>query len=206
MPEIDFNIRKSRLARNIEKWFAENRNEKLSFGQILDKYCKIGMSRRYVSSLIEKMTNYEIPVKDTPLWEAWKAEYAQRRTNFIFHSKFTGNEFHGNKGQVRSKREKIENEEEIKPIEITTNVVFICKKCGKKFMKNLILKSPYFIIGLKVQSCHHCKEYGTCIAKFQVDDEIKFKAIVDNQETFIEYKKNNIQSKKRTIKTDLQSS
>jgi hypothetical protein len=103
-----FKNRQSALAKKVSSWFKSKRDENLSFGAILDKYCEKGMSRRFVANLLMDMKGNDnsilrsfIIIKDTSLWEAWKSEIAQGRCTFEFKSKFKGNPYHGNRGLSR---------------------------------------------------------------------------------------------------------
>jgi len=182
MSKINFKTRKSHLAKRIRIWFKEHRGEDLSFGAIIDKYCEIGMGRTLVAKLFSEMKGKDskpledvITIKDTPLWEAWKAEHIQGRCDFRFHS-FPGNKYHGNKGLIR----KTPN------LKSKIHVEYTCLKCGNNHEgESIITKPPKSIIALKAHRCPKCGEYGTCAGKFNINKEIIHKAVIANTERFV---------------------
>ncbi len=184
MSKINWKTRKSYTAEKVCAWFRDNRNEDLTFGEILDKYCELGMSRAAVTRLLTRVMNNKIILRPTAVWDAWQIERANGRTGFIFHSKFTGNRYHGNRGIIRK----------IKKIEGTTvdlynqEIKYYCTKCNSlSWNKSNITEAPKRLIGLKSYRCKTCGEFGTCIAKFILDDEIVYKKIIEGRECFAEF-------------------
>lgn len=180
---FDLSTRKSRLAAKIIKWFKKNRKENLSFGEILDKYCKHGMGRATVCVLLKQLTNNEINVKETALYEAWQASRAQEGCRFVFHSKWPGNPYHGNRGQTRTPIKKPTVELSLKkhPVHLS------CLECGAIYKKRLnITVAPDYFVGLKTIQCKECNEYGTSVAKFNLNKKTVFKGMIDNHEEFVQ--------------------
>jgi DNA-directed RNA polymerase subunit RPC12/RpoP len=189
-PEINFKTRNSRVARRVEIWFREHRDEDISFGAIMDKYCEVGMSRALVAKLLMDMKKRkgsgklgdDIEIKDTPLWEAWKAEVAQGRCSFTFDSKFPGNKFHGNKGKTRKRRRVPSRDEQIA-------VVYACLECEHNFTEETgTTGEPKHIIALKARQCPSCKKYGTCVGRFKIGRKTMHKAVIDGTEQFVKSK------------------
>lgn len=189
MPRIDFSKKKSRLAKRICAWFKEYRNEDLSFGEILDKYCEVGMSRKYVTKILMEIKNTNgdlllgdrITVKSTPVWEAWMIEKTLNRTEFKFHSKFKGNPFHGNKGQIREKKNTFIFREKL------TKIKYICLKCDCHSEDKIkITSDSKRLIALKAFCCPVCGEYETTVARFILDGKKFYKEITDGREQFVE--------------------
>lgn len=184
---INFKTRTSRLATRIRSWFKEHRDEDLTFGEILDKYCENGMPRRHVAQLLMDVKGTSdgsrlgdsITIKDTPIWEAWKAEVAQGRCSFYFHGKFPGNQYHGNLGKPKRKKKALRREGEVE-------VDYACIKCeNQSFGSAKISAAPRHLIALKVFRCPKCGKYATTVGKFQLDGETVFKAVVDRKEQFV---------------------
>ena len=181
-----YNNRQSALAKRISSWFKSKRNENLSFGAILDKYCEPGMSRRYVANFLMDMRGKDgstlrsvINIKDTSLWEAWKSELAQGRCEFIFYSKFTGNPYHGNKGLTRTLKVKHKDMARL-PIK------YHCDKCENTTTKlNPVSKAPRYLIALKGHMCPYCNQYGTSTGTFTLEGIVYKKTIEDDKEIFV---------------------
>jgi len=173
---INYNTRKSQLAMRICAWFKNNRDEDLSFGAILDKYGENGMGRKHVAKLLTNMMGGKVTVKETPLWEAWKAEVAKGRCSFSFNSKFTGNKFHGNLGKAKRTPQRFVKEKIIAKFE--------CLDCGHVERRATEMTGT-LLIGLKAVQCPSCFEFGTTAATFRLNDKTVHKAIVDGKESFV---------------------
>lgn len=185
MPQVNWKTRKSRLAQRICSWFRIHRDEDLCFGAILDKYCEKGMSRHHVCRLLTRITEKQIIIKDTPLWEAWKAEVVQGRCDFQFHSKFTGNKYHGNVGKMKKEKIIVPMNEEL------VNVQYGCMECGHNSdSKSKISNAPRHLISLKSYQCPKCGRFGSNAARFKLNGKTMYKAVVDGTEQFV--KKNTI--------------
>jgi len=191
---VDWSKRKSRLAKKICDFFETKRKEKLSFGEILDKYCEKGMSIDKVSILLEKLTDRIIPIKRSALHEAWRASAARGNCNFIFHSKWPGNPHHGNRGIVRAvkKIDKVPHENH--------PVIFECTSCKKAFKgKANITKEPNFFVGLKTSQCPKCKTFGLLNVTFKMKEKTYHKTMVDGHETFQKPKKGKTKCQKEPV-------
>ena len=186
--------RKSRLAKKIRDFFETKRKEKLTFGEILDKYCEKGMSIDKVAKVLIKLTNDTIVIKRTALHEAWRASAARGNCKFVFHSKWTGNPHHGNRGIVR-KTKKVEKV----PYE-NHPVTFDCLNCEKIFKgKANITKKPSFFVGLKTRQCTNCKEFGTLNATFKMKTITYHKVMIDGHEKFQKQKKGKSKCQKELV-------
>lgn len=179
MSKIDFSKRQSRTSQRITKWFKTHRNEPLSLGEIIDKYCKIGMSRKHVVELLMNMKNHEgrkmkeyFSFSDTSLWDAWKIEVHNKRCNFIFKAMFKGNPYHGNKGKIY---EKNKNKE----------VKYHCQKCGNIKTLKTKIEGKRKLIGLRGHQCLKCGEYGTCIGIFYSKGKQIIKTLINNKEEIL---------------------
>lgn len=202
MSRVKWKNRKSRLAQRVSKWFKENRDEDLSFGAILDKYVEEGMSRRYVANLLMNITGKddkrlgdEIKIKDTSLWEAWQAERAQGRCEFQFHSKFPGNFYHGNRNLPRKKAVH-------RDLRMTgeVQVEYACDHCTHTHSASAqTTGEPRFIIALKAHKCPGCGRFGTCVGKFEIDEETVHKAVVAGAERFVKSKGSKLVPYERSV-------
>lgn len=177
---VDWTARKSRLAKKICEYFKDKRNEELTFGEILDKYCKKGMS---IDTAIETLSQLVsgISIKRTALHEAWRASYARGNCQFVFHSKWPGNPYHGNRGIIRNPQKK--NQPKLEKYHFT----FVCQECKKKF-KETKTTGTNLVIGLRVKQCPKCKKFGTLAAAFDMEGKTHFKIMVDGQEKLIKPK------------------
>jgi len=172
--KIDYSTRKSFLSRRIINYFREIRHENFScFGEILDKYCEIGMSKLYVKKAIEKLTGGTISIRSNTLDEAIKAEMAQNRTNFYFHARTKNNPFHLNRGIIR------------KTTHLSTNSVqFACLECQHQFTNEIHVTKKGFI-GLRKRICPKCSRKSTLAASFVFQDKKVYKMIIDRKERFV---------------------
>ena len=204
MPHINFQKRISRLATRICSWFKKHRDEDLNFGEILDKYCEIGMSRRHVARLLMDMKGITdgirlgdvITIKDTPLWETWKTEYSQDRCEFSFHGKFPGNQYHGNLGKPKRKKKIFRQKGKV-------DVDYACIECQHRSSgKARITVAPKYLIALKAYRCPECNKYGTNVGRFQLNNETVYKAVVNGKEEFVEEKGKNLVPIKRKETTN----
>lgn len=177
--------RESGLSKRISSWFKSKRDESLSFGAILNKYCEHGMSRRFVAKFLMDMKGEDgstmgtvVSIKDTSLWEAWKSEVAQGRCSFVFKSKFKGNQFHGNRGKTRTLRTKHKHMAML-------SIKYTCQ-CGESITKiSPVGRAPRYIMGLKAHQCPHCNQYETSTGTFGFDGIMYSKSIIENKETFL---------------------
>ena len=192
MQIVDYKKRNSRLAKRICNWFKIHRDEDLRLGEILDKYCEVGMSQDFVVNLLTDMTDGQIVIKTTPLWEAWKAEVVQGRCGFRFHSKFPGNKYHGNLGKSKRKKKSIVMENAL------IDVQYTCLDCGKKSKGRSQISKDTKLISLKAFLCPNCGEYDTTTATFILEDKTVYKAMVNGTETFVT-KENVTINRKETI-------
>jgi rubrerythrin len=180
--KIDYSIRESRLSKRIINYFIEKRNEKFScFGEILDKYCKVGMSKLYVKKIIEKLTCETIKIQPNTIDEAIKSEMAKGRTKFYFHARTKNNPFHLNRGLKRKYKYLNYNQE--------TN--FVCLECKYSFIKNIHITIDGFI-GLRKRNCPKCGKKSTLVASFSFKNDTVYKAIIDKKEKFVISEKNKL--------------
>ena len=177
--KIDFFIRKSRLSPRIVACFKNNLGENFPhLGSILDKYAKIGMSRKVVQQTLQKLVGDHMTIKINTLDEAIKAEMAQGRTGFYFHAQQTGNPYHGNRGIERRRPLVPEGQG---PIRI---VNFKCVNCKNSHSKKIFITTEGYI-KLAKRACPVCNHVKTLKANFRFDSKTIHKAIICGKEEFV---------------------
>ena len=183
MNRVDYSKRESRLAIRIVAWFKKHRNEDLSFGAILDKYCEVGMAMKYVANLLMDMKSLDgslmrkvIDIKATALREAWLSEKYHGRCEFVSYARFTGNPYHGNKGLIK-KRTQNKSKEVV--------VEYVCTNCLNQKTSTVKLVGKRNLIALKVHRCLKCGKFGSCTGTFKLKGKKVTKAIIDNREQFL---------------------
>ena len=148
-----------RLIQKIEKYFKKERGENLSFGQILDKYCKIGESRNTIRKRLIRMTKKQIKIADSTLYESILSVIRNHDTSFEFAAKRSGNplaKYHRKSLTVSKKMVK---------------ALVTCVVCGTKE----IIKVPEMeniIIGLDTFNCKHCQTIGKASGVIKVQGKI----------------------------------
>ncbi len=154
---IHWDTRQSRLAKKIETWF-QRHGELITFGKILDKHCKIGMSRHHVTRVLTSITNGEIKIRPNTLDEAIKAAIQQQKTKFRIEARVKDNPYHGLQGFKRSKKKTTSSPK-------TTQVQFICLQCKHKTKRETFLTKE-MLIGIQTFQCPHCQALGNAVAQF----------------------------------------
>lgn len=167
--------RQTKMAISLLRWFEKNKGENLSFGQLLEKYCLPGESRYKIANKFTQMTNGEVIVKPSSLWNEWKRAYENNETSYVINSKFSGNKLHGNSG-----RKKVTKRFE------SNRVIFHCSTCNGEFSKNFPqMKAPNYSIELKQIKCPRCVKITKIVAKMLIDGKYRYKTIIEEKETFI---------------------
>jgi transcription elongation factor Elf1 len=175
--KIDYSKRKSFLSRKIVNYFQEIRHEDFTcFGEILDKYCEIGMSKLYVKKVMEELTGGTIKIRPNTIDEAIKVEMAQNRTKFYFHARTKNNPFHLNRGLIR----KTAGTTHLS----TQSVQFACLECKHQFTNEIHVTKKGFI-GLRKRICPKCSRQSTLAASFVFQDKKVYKMIIDRKERFV---------------------
>jgi hypothetical protein len=173
---VNFKKRKSRLAIRILRFFRENRNEDFeNFGLLLNKYALLGMSKKTIRKLLQKIVGDAFVIRETTLDEAIKAEIIQGRTKFYYRAKVKDNPYHGNRGIIRKVPECIN------PIRVVT---FTCE-CGEFFSKKTLIARGF--INLAGRTCPKCKTTKLS-ASFRMNGKKIQKKLVEGIEKFVSTK------------------
>ena len=167
----------SRLAKSIEKWFLENRNEELSFGQILNKYAKIGMSADTVAGILREMTNGEIPILHSTFSYAVNLVISQDKTKFRIQAKEAGNALR-KKGTGFGRKTK-RKERPILPVlkDKEIRVFFHCTKCKAGYYDNMKINEKEYL-SLQSTFCKKCGEFGTGHITFKSNGQKYHKILI----------------------------
>ena len=169
-------IKKSKLALNISDWFKNNTDlGDISFGEILDKFCEIGMSRETVKKVLEDLTKEEIRIVESTLYYAIHFTIDNNDTKFRLDAKRRGNKFHGNRKEMKGKRKGGKNIKRKK--EANIKGIFCCKECGNSFIENI---KDINVIGIRHKVCKKCKKRGKMIVDFVVKGKKMRKEMADS--------------------------
>ena len=157
-----------KLIRKIETCFLEMRNEDITLGQILDKYCQVGESRDIIRQRLIEMTKGQLKISDTTLYESIVAAIRDHQTNFEFAARRQGNPL----AKYRRKEIKRESKE-------TITVYVHCLEC-KSVAKVQIPFSDKPVIGLETYVCPECGEIGDAIGHITFESTMYYRAIKES--------------------------
>jgi len=141
-------------ARDICEWF-KKKNIDISFEEIIKQNVKPGMSRFYITNLLNKLTNNELHLTPTAIWNAIK-----KNPNINF-------KFEGRKNN------------QYKTITLMNQATFTCIECGFSTKKIIKLKD---IIGLKAYQCPQCKQFETTEMVMLKKNKIIYKKMENGRE------------------------
>jgi len=175
---INYSKRKSKLAQKILDFFRERKDEDFeSFGQLLDKYATIGMSKTSVCKVLQKIVEDAFVIKETTLDEAIKAEIVQKRTKFYYNARTTNNPLHGNRGIKRKS-----------PQRRTIRTVRFKCVCAHSFSERILIGKKGFI-NLVNRRCPNCLNTNILSAIFIDSEKTVYKILPEQFVTKVIYKK-----------------
>lgn len=181
----DYQRTKSSLGVTISRWVKKNLEEELTFGQILDKYCKIGQSRNTIRNILAELTRGEIAIKDSTLYDAINGAISQGTTSFRIKAMFPENPLRKKRTTVESRCKK-KTEEISMPGAYRGNLSVVvnlkCRNCKGKRKTTLNVRS-LDCLGLLAVQCPNCQQFGKDIASFMIDDVTVRKAVIRSPET-----------------------
>ena len=157
-----------RFIKKIEACFLEIKNEKITFGQILDKYCQVGESREIIRQRLIEMTKGQLKISDTTLYESIVAVVRDHQTNFEFAARRQGNPL------AKYRRKEIRKESKKK-----ITVYIHCLEC-KSVEKVKIPFSDKPVIGLETYICPECGEVGDAIGHITFKSTMYYTAMKES--------------------------